>query len=141
MRKLIYAAVTAITFMTISCGQKESTKMSPEAIEAWEQFKITAKKVAIFDAAQDIEDFQKAMKDWQNAAENMALYDYEYSKEIADSMNTITTSVANNVQFIIEQQTVADIEEDKVEDDADASKENASKVEETVNKQGEPVNK
>ena len=103
MKKLMCVAIAALALTTISCDKK----MSPEAAEAWNNFKVAAQNLSNIDESQDFEALSKIVDEWVSATDEIANHFTEYSPEIIDSMNAISDEVVANVQTVIEMQQVA----------------------------------
>ena len=118
MKKMVFMALVAVSMIFASC----SKTMSPEAKKAWDTVKEKAAAVCSVEALaqfESVEDYNAAVQAFNDAIQEMSKYEKEYSKEIADSVLTITNqfkeTTAQAVDFIQEQGEAAmeelDVEE------------------------------
>lgn len=128
MKKLMFVAVAAIGLMAASCAKEQ--KMSPEAAEAWSEFKAAAKDLSTIDTNQDFEALQAVVDKWINATDTIGTYYTEYSPEIIDSINDISERVIEDVQRVIEAQLTAQKEENDAEVTEDETNEQEVNAEE-----------
>ena len=89
MKKMFFMAFVAGSMIFASCGKS----MSPEAQKAWNVVKEKAAGVCTIEAVDEfesVEDYKAAVQDFQAAVQEMTKYQDQYSKEIADSLTTMT---------------------------------------------------
>ena len=86
---MLFMALVAVSMIVASCGKK----MSPEAQKAWETVKEKAPAVCSIEAVdqfESVEDYKAAVQEFSAAVQEMAKYQGQYSKEIEDSLTTIS---------------------------------------------------
>lgn len=96
MKKLFFMALVAVSMVFASCS-----KMSPEAQKAWENVKEKAAAVCSMEAVdqfESVEDYQAASQAFSAAVLEMQNYQLEYSKEITDSLETLSNQFSETAQ-------------------------------------------
>lgn len=93
---MFFLALVAVSMVFASCS-----KMSPEAQKAWEDVKEKAAAVCSMegvDQFESVEDYQAASQAFSAAVLEMQNYQLEYSKEITDSLETLSNQFAETAQ-------------------------------------------
>ena len=86
-------ALVAVSMIVASCGKK----MSPEAASAWENVKTTFAAVGSMEAIdqfQSVDEWNEAVQQFNAACQEMVKYETEYSKEVTDSLATLSAKFA-----------------------------------------------
>ena len=93
---MFFLALVAVSMVFASCS-----KMSPEAQKAWEDVKEKAAAVCSMESVdqfESVEDYQAASQAFSAAVLEMQNYQLEYSKEITDSLETLSNQFAETAQ-------------------------------------------